>query len=175
MFWHSSFLYRRGGFESITTNHRAPPWLCHGSLFSFNYIQIMLEIYILFYYQILVWDIFHNKQLNTRCELVLAAGRRVAAVMIRRCADWRWGSAEGRRTLRAVAQLRCPEILPPLVQVSWRQGLGDTAYPPQCTPRELARSNSSTTQHSVRGGEIVEDWERIAWMLSIHLYRLISA
>ena len=49
---------------------RPPPWLCHGSLFSCNYIQIMLEICVLFYYQILVWGIFH-KQLNTRCELVL--------------------------------------------------------------------------------------------------------
>ena len=35
----------------------------------------MLEICALFYYKIFIWGIFH-KQLNTWCELVLAAGRR---------------------------------------------------------------------------------------------------
>ena len=99
----------------------------------------MLEICALFYYKIFIWGIFH-KQLNTWCELVLAAGRRTQisldatwthsrVYVARGLTQWRFiamqiedeAAQREDEQLRAVAQMRCPEtLLPPLVQASRR-------------------------------------------------------
>ena len=133
-------------------------------------VSIPLETYALFYYQILGWGVFY-KQLNTWCELILVAGRRTQIKLdaawthnqvevARELTQWWFAAvqiedeaAQKEDELRAVAQMRCPEtLLPLLVQASRRQGFEDIAHPsPQCTPREgPARFSSSTTQNSER-------------------------
>ena len=155
-------------------------------------VSIPLETYALFYYQILGWGVFY-KQLNTWCELFLAAGRwtqlkfdatwtHSRVDVARELTQWRFivvqikdeAAQREDKQLRAVVQIRCPEtFLPLLVQASWWQGLRDTAHPPpQCTPREgSARCSSSKAQHSGNVKNHKELNSSLTWMLLVHTDR----